>query len=157
MKLAEVIADLDASAFDVSFTGFDAEEVDALMNDFILPRRSEDDFDPEEAAAEIAGGRWACTQPGDLWQLGRHRLLCGDAASVEDMERLCGGERAACSFAAPASISLADYGKMGWPRGWKGWGLRLTTSAAMRRLSAGNIDDLFTTGSQYVEPIGFIA
>ena len=43
-KLAEVIAELDASAFDVSFTGFDAEEIDALMNKFYSAEAVQDDF-----------------------------------------------------------------------------------------------------------------
>lgn len=42
-KLAEVIAELDASAFDVSFTGFDAEEIDALMNKFYSAEAVQDD------------------------------------------------------------------------------------------------------------------
>ena len=89
-KLAKVIAELDASAFDVSFTGFDAEEIDALMNKFYSAEAVQDDFNQEEAAADIAATGGATTQPGDLWELGNHRLLCGDPASAEDTARLCG-------------------------------------------------------------------
>lgn len=114
-KLSEVIAELDASAFDVSFTGFDAEEIDALMNRFYSAEAVQDDFNQEEAATDIEEAGGATTQPGDLWQLGSHRLLCGNAASAEDMEHLCGGERAACGFAAPPP----DFsGRL--PEGWAG-------------------------------------
>ncbi len=112
-KLAEVIAELDASAFDVSFTGFDAEEIDALMNKFYSAEAVQDNFNQEEAAADIAAAGGTTTQPGDLWELGNHRLLCGDPASAEDTARLCGNERAACAFTAPPLIALADYRK-GW-------------------------------------------
>ena len=70
VKLAEVIAELDASAFDVSFTGFDAEEIDALMNRFYSAEAVQDDFNPEEAAADIAAAGGATTQPGDTGSLG---------------------------------------------------------------------------------------
>ncbi len=41
------------------------------------------------------------TRPGDLWLLGRHRLLCGDATEPQDVGRLMGGERAACLWTDP--------------------------------------------------------
>ena len=41
------------------------------------------------------------TKPGDLWILGRHRLLCGDSTKAEDVERVMGGERADCVFTDP--------------------------------------------------------
>ena len=53
-KLAALMADLDASAFDVSLTGFDAEEIDALMNKFYSAEAVQDNFNQEEAAADIA-------------------------------------------------------------------------------------------------------
>ena len=46
-----------ASAFNVSFTGFDAEEVDALMNKFYSAEASEDAFDREKAEADIQAAR----------------------------------------------------------------------------------------------------
>ncbi len=153
-KLAEVIAELDASAFDVSFTGFDAEEIDALMNRFYSAEAVQDDFNPEEAAADITAAGGSTTQPGDLWQLGRHRLLCGDAASAEDMERLCGGERAACSFAAPPLISLADYRKNGLAPWLERLGAAVENLCRHAEIVCWQMDDLFTTGTQYMEPVG---
>ena len=54
------------------------------MNKFYSAEAVQDDFNQEEAAADIAAAGGAMTQPGDLWELGNHRLLCGDPASADD-------------------------------------------------------------------------
>ena len=153
-KLAEVIAELDASAFDVSFTGFDAEEIDALMNKFYSAEAVQDDFNQEDAAAEIAAAGGATAQPGDLWELGNHRLLCGDPASAEDMARLCGNERAACAFTAPPLIALADYRKDGLAPWLEQLGAAADNLCRHAEIVCWKMDDLFTTGTQYMEPVG---
>jgi DNA modification methylase len=51
------------------------------------------------------------TQPGDLWLLGRHRLLCGDSTKAEDVARLMAGEKAACVFTSPPYAVGVDYGE----------------------------------------------
>ena len=153
-KLSEVIAELDASAFDVSFTGFDAEEIDALMNRFYSAEAVQDDFNQEEAAADIAAAGGTTTQPGDLWQLGNHRLLCGDTASAEDMTRLCGNERVACTFTAPPLISLADYRKNGLALWLERLGAAVQNLCRHAEIVCWKMDDLFTTGTQYMEPVG---
>ena len=58
-----------------------------------------EDFEEEEIP-EIDDGP-AVTQPGDLYQLGRHRLLCGDATKEEDVKRLMNGQRADMVFTDP--------------------------------------------------------
>lgn len=153
-KLAEVIAELDASAFDVSFTGFDAEEIDALMNKFYSAEAVQDDFNQGEAAADIAATGGATTQPGDLWELGNHRLLCGDPASAEDMARLCGNERSACAFTAPPLIALADYRKDGLAPWLERLGAAAANLCRHAEIVCWKMDDLFTTGTQYMEPVG---
>lgn len=154
-KLTELLADLDGSAFDISFTGFDAEEIDALMNKFYSAEATEDNFDQGKATAEIEAAGGAITKPGDLWQLGSHRLLCGDGTNYEDMERLMGNERAICAVTAPASISRREYLKSGLAP----WLDRMRQAAEnlcrYAEVICWNVDDLFATGSQYVEPIGF--
>ena len=92
-KLAEVIAELDASAFDVSFTGFDAEEIDALMNKFYSAEAVQDDFNQEEAAADIAATGGATTQPGDLWELGNHQIEVAADFSVFSGQSAYGGQQ----------------------------------------------------------------
>ena len=51
------------------------------------------------------------TKPGDLWRLGRHRLLCGDSTVVTDVERLMGGEEADICFTSPPYAEQRDYDK----------------------------------------------
>ncbi len=154
-KLAELMAELDASAFDIAVTGFDAQEIDALMNKFYSADAAQDDFDQEQAAAEIEAAGGAITRPGDLWRLGDHRLLCGDPASAENMATLCGDERAACAVTAPPPIPLADYRKVGLAPWLARMGAAAQNLCRYAQIICWNIDDLFTTGSQYVEPVGF--
>src|SRR5262245_43413550 len=58
----------------------------------------------------------AITQPGDLWRLGPHRLLCGDSTNVEDVRRLMTGERAALFSTDPPY--LVDYDGTNHPHRW---------------------------------------
>lgn len=66
----------------------------------------EDDFDTGEEAPLQA----AVTKPGDVWMLGRHRLLCGDSTSLADVARLMGTDRADCVFTSPPYAVGIDYG-----------------------------------------------
>jgi len=66
-------------------TGFDEKEL-AKLAAAAAPEVNEDEV-PETPADPI-------TQPGDLWMLGKHRLLCGDSTKAEDVERLMDGQRA---------------------------------------------------------------
>jgi len=90
-KLKDLLQELDTGEFDLELTGFDMDEIEELIAQF-APEESEveeDDFDPEENIPEIP-----VTQPGDLWILGRHRLLCGDATKPDDVNRLMEGKLA---------------------------------------------------------------
>jgi DNA modification methylase len=84
--------------FDVELTGFSLAEIDLLIEEA-------GDADPDGSdAAEDAGPALSgapVTRMGDLWQLGRHRLLCGDTRSAPDMDRLMAGERADLVFTDP--------------------------------------------------------
>lgn len=154
-KLAEVLADLDASAFDVSFTGFDAEEIDALMNKFYSAEAEEDHFDREKAAADMEAAGGPSARPGDLWELGDHRLLCADASSAGDMGRLMGNERAACAITAPPLGSRKEYAKDGLAPWLSRMGEAAKNLCRHAEIICWNMGDLFATGTQYVEPTGF--
>lgn len=78
---------LQAEAFDVSLTGFDEKEITDLFKD-TQEEVKDDDYDLT-AALEKA----AFVKKGDLWVVGRHRLLCGDATNAEDVDKLCDGKR----------------------------------------------------------------
>ena len=73
-KLALLISDLQGADFDVSLTGFEPAEIEALFQDSMKDAIREDDFD---VAAELE--KPAITRKGDLWLLGQHRLVCGDS------------------------------------------------------------------------------
>ena len=88
-KLALVIADLQGTDFDVSLTGFDPEELEDLFRDDVKGGVKEDDFDVE---AELQ--KPIFSKAGDLWMLGKHRLLCGDSTKPETFDLLMNGKKA---------------------------------------------------------------
>ena len=94
-SLKDLLQELDTGAFDMEITGFDAKEIEDLMNQFHVPEEglTNDDAVPEDVET-------VCKK-GDLWQLGNHRLLCGDATVITDVERLMGGEKADMVFTDP--------------------------------------------------------
>lgn len=73
--------------FDLDLTGFAGGELEALLS------AADQDAAPEIAAPEVDRGQ-IVSLPGDLWQLGRHRLICGDARDPAVFDRLLAGERA---------------------------------------------------------------
>jgi DNA modification methylase len=92
--IAAELADLQALAVDFSLTGFDAAEVkDILEQD---PKAGLTD---EDAAPEAQDD--PTTVRGDVWLLGEHRLLCGDAVVPSDIAKLMAGEQADLVFTDP--------------------------------------------------------
>jgi len=87
-KLALLITDLQGADFDVSLTGFDPAEIDDLFKDSMKDGVKEDDFD---VAAELE--KPTITKAGDIWTLGRHRLICGDSTKEETFEQLMAGKK----------------------------------------------------------------
>ena len=86
--LADLIKDLQSLDYDVSMTGFEPPEIDELFNDVHSKETKEDDFDVD---AELQNP--TITKPGDVWQLGRHRLVCGDATLPEVFDALLDGKK----------------------------------------------------------------
>lgn len=87
--LADLIKDLEAQDFDVTLTGFDAAEIEDLFSQVHDKDATDDDYDVNKALEEAA-----FVKPGDIWLLGRHRLMCGDATKAEDVEKLMDGKKA---------------------------------------------------------------
>ena len=83
------IESLQGEDFDVSLTGFEEQELADLFAIEGDKAAKDDDFDLS-AALEKA----SFVERGDLWIVGRHRLLCGDATRTEDVERLMDGKKA---------------------------------------------------------------
>jgi len=78
--LGDELKDL-GDVFDMGDFGF----FDPIEDD--APTGDDDDFDPEKEAENLAN---PVSQPGDIWLLGRHRLICGDSCDEETIKRLCG-------------------------------------------------------------------
>lgn len=77
------LADLDADGFDLDLTGFDMGEIGKLMDE---PREGLTDPDATPEARDEA-----VTVPGDVWLLGRHRLVCGDSTDADVVAKCLGG------------------------------------------------------------------
>ncbi len=93
-KLKDLLQELDTGEFDLELTGFDKGEIEDLIAQLHVPEEIVEDEVPEPPEEPI-------TKPGDLWILGRHRLLCGDATSPDDVARLMNGKKADMVFTDP--------------------------------------------------------
>jgi DNA modification methylase len=91
----QALIDID---FDVTVTGFSLAEIDLTLDQAreASPAGTDGPADRIPEPPEVA-----VTRPGDLWRLGRHRLLCGDARSSDDFGRLLDGETADLIFTDP--------------------------------------------------------
>ena len=78
---------LEAEDFDLAFTGFDEKEIEHLFQTKV--EVEDDDYDLS-AALEKA----SFVERGDVWVVGRHRLVCGDATNIDDVKKLMDGKRA---------------------------------------------------------------
>ena len=98
-KLGALLDELrELPEFDMTLTGFDGDEIEKLLSELEhqLPLPDfEETFDAEQAMAEAERQTGPTRiQPGDLWELGKHRLLCGDATDPASWERLMQGRKA---------------------------------------------------------------
>src|SRR5438876_763076 len=80
-RLMVELMELQKLDFDMDLTGFTPEELVGLMQPDAITGLTDPDVVPEAPDEAI-------TQKGDLWKLGEHRLLCGDASNPEDLDRL---------------------------------------------------------------------
>lgn len=88
-KLEELLAELKETDIDMDMTGFSFDEVDDMLKD--ITGSKEDDFDVDQALNEIEE---PTSKPGDVWILGRHRLMCGNSTQKEDVMRLMNNQEA---------------------------------------------------------------
>ena len=85
--LAVELSELEGADFDLSLLGFDEAELNQLLHD--EDAIQDDDFDVD---AELAKPTFS--KMGDVWQLGRHRLVCGDSTKAETFDVLMAGKKA---------------------------------------------------------------
>jgi DNA modification methylase len=92
--LALELADLDLENYDLSKTGFNDDELAALMAEAITEGLVDEDQVPPEPETPV-------TVLGDIWQLGRHRVMCGDSTSIDAVDELMESQHPDMVFTDP--------------------------------------------------------
>ena len=109
IELGELSDLLPAAGFDVSLTGFDVADIDLMAADIASAKPEPTDVIPPAPKIPV-------TRPGDLWELSRHRLLCGDSRNPKSFTRLMDGGLAAAVISDPpynvAVRSIIGRGKV---------------------------------------------
>lgn len=120
--LALKLKALEEMDFDLSLTGFDLDELEAFGIGQGGDPPPEDPGPQIDRAAELQE-KWG-VKPGDIWEIGRHRIMCGDA--LLDFEKLTGGQKIDMVFTDPPyganivkEVGASDGGAK--PFGSKGW------------------------------------
>ena len=111
LKLKDLLLDLDLGDYDISLTGFEQEDLAELVDNLAVePEAMDDDFDGEAVLEDIVEPK---TRLGDVWKLGRHRLMCGDSTSQEDVATLMKGEMADLIITDPPyNVNYGDKADM---------------------------------------------
>lgn len=84
--LALEFKDLQEMNFDLELTGFGLGDIDELLAELDATPEGQTDADAAPAVQTVA-----VTRPGDVWTLGKHRVMCGDSTSLKHAETLMGG------------------------------------------------------------------
>ena len=87
--LADLLLDLQESDFNLDLTGFEPPEIDDILSNVHDKELSEDEFDVEEELKKPTVSRH-----GDIWQLGKHRVICGDSTKAETYKQLLDDRKA---------------------------------------------------------------
>ena len=87
--LADLLKDLENVNFNLEFTGFEAPEIGQLFSNIYDKKVKEDNFDVDSELKQPT-----FSKPGDIWHLGKHRVICGDSTKKETYERLMEGVKA---------------------------------------------------------------
>ena len=102
--LAGELAALREEAFDLELLGFDDADLDRLLAENVDAQEAVDEA-PEPPADPVS-------RPGDIWVCGEHRVLCGDATVLSDVETLLGGDLADMAFTDPPyNVNYANSAK----------------------------------------------
>lgn len=147
-RLSELIRQLsEESDGDIYLSGFTNQELSALLTEGLANKQTA--ADPDDVPAVPAE---PASKPGELYELGPHRILCGDAAKAEDMDRLLSGQKAKLAVTSPPYGVGKEYEE----KGVEAWlaAIRPAVGQICRVSEAvvWNIGDLYATGSQFIEP-----
>jgi DNA modification methylase len=101
------LEELELEGLDLSLTGFGEEEISALKPEVVNEGLTDEDAVPEPPPESI-------TKPGDIWILGKHRLMCGDSTSVDAVEKLLNGVKPDMIYTDPPyGINIVKNHKIG--------------------------------------------
>lgn len=98
-------AELEGLGFDLDLTGFTPDEIAALEPKQLTEGLTDEDAVPEVPVESV-------TKPGDVWVMGKHRLMCGDSTSIDAVDRLMAGHKADMVFTDPP-YNVAFNGRSG--------------------------------------------
>lgn len=122
--LALELADLSEAGYDLALTGFEDAEIEALLAGDVLDTEpdaeAEPDPDEPDAADDVPDAPVvAVSRPGDVWAIGQHRLICGDATDRDVVAALMNGDTAQLCFTSPPYGNQRDY-TLGGISDWDG-------------------------------------
>lgn len=102
VKLSELLADLSERSFDLDLTGFTKADIDKLLAKTTMDVVGEDNYiTPKEPKYKIV--------KGEIWNLGNHRLMCGDSTSGDDMAMLMDGRKVDIVVTSPPYFNARTY------------------------------------------------
>jgi len=146
--LSELIRQISQeSDGDIYLSGFTDQELSALLSEGLANKHHEVDADevPEVPAEPVS-------RSGELYELGPHRILCGDTTKPEDVDRLLNGQKAKLAVTSPPY----GVGKAYEEKGIEAWLATIrpavTQICRVSEAAVWNIGDLYATGSQFIEP-----
>ena len=105
------LGDLASNGYDLTLTGFSDEELEALLSIQDDESEGEPDSNPADTAGEDIPDTPVnpVSRPGDIWNLGPHRLICGDASDPVAVSNLMQGDQARLCFTSPPYGNQRDY------------------------------------------------
>lgn len=105
-QLADILLELQTTELGLAGTGYTEEDLEALVNKLDMQVPQEDEKDIDAIPAAPAKPR---TKPGDLWELGPHRLLCGDCRVPDDIAKVLAGATINVAFTSPPYAEQRQY------------------------------------------------
>ncbi len=111
--LALELSELTEAGFDLALTGFDDTEIESLLADGVNADDTGQDIPPDDSGDAVddvpEGAATPVSRAGDVWLLGTHRLVCGDAGDPQVIAALMQGDRATLCFTSPPYGNQRDY------------------------------------------------
>ncbi len=154
-KLSELLTELDASAFDITLTGFEATEVEELMDSFYSHEAVEDDFDyqeAEETAKENSKQDNSLVHDGDVFKLGEHMMYCASSSDEVAVAKFLKGKKIQCTVTSPPNCGSKEYEVNGIDKWLDKVKKVIKVATKYSEIAVMTMQDLYNTGTQFIEP-----